>query len=93
MVLLREGPNDAADEDQEVVNRHIQYQLRLQQTGQAIAGGGFGHVQDGIIGLTLLRVDSLEEAERLAASDPAVEAGRLSAVVSAWYVPARRIPE
>lgn len=97
VVLLREGPAYAderpADSLQALMSRHIQYQLRLQQSGQALAGGGFGEAQDGVIGLTLLRAASLEEAARLARADPAVAAGRLSAVVYAWYVPAGRLPE
>lgn len=97
VVLLTEGPASAerwpSDSLQALMGRHIQYQLRLQRSGQAVAGGGFGGDADGAVGMTLLRAESREEAERLAASDPAVEAGRFSAAVYTWYVPAGRLPE
>lgn len=97
VVLLREGPAGAAglpaDEGQAVMSRHIQYQLRLQRNGQAVAGGGFGQQHEGVVGMTLLRAGSLEEAERLAKADPAAAAGRFLAVVYEWYVPAGRLPE
>jgi uncharacterized protein YciI len=72
---------------------HIQYQLRLQAEGCAIAAGGLGPGPDGsIVGLTLLRASSLEEARAMAEADPAVRAGRLRAHVRAWWVPAERLP-
>ncbi len=97
VVLLKEGPAYGAklstDSLRSLMNRHIQYQLRLQKSGDAVAGGGFGGAKDGVIGMTLLRAASLDEAERLAGADPAVEAGRFSAVVYEWYVPGGRLPE
>ncbi len=97
VVLLTHGPGYDAEQPAEdvraLMQRHIQYQLRLQQHGRAVAGGGFGQAREGLVGMTLLRAGSLEEAERLARADPAVEAGRLAAEVFAWYVPAGRIPE
>lgn len=74
------------------MSRHIDYQLRLQQSEQALAGGGFGQVKSAVIGMTMLRADSLDEAERLAQADPAV-AAEYSAVVREWYVPAGRLPD
>ena len=41
----------------------------------------------GLVGLTLLRVKDLATAQRLAAEDPAVRAGRLKATVREWRVP------
>ena len=97
VVLLKKGPSSgnepSAESSQTLMNEHIQYQLRLQQSGQALAGGGFKPLGDDVVGMTLLRAESLAEAERLARADPAVAAGRFSAVVYEWYVPAGRFSE
>lgn len=97
VVLLKDGPVSAdelgADTLAAIMNSHIQYQLRLQEFGDALAGGGFGQSTDGVIGMTLLRAPSLEEAERVAGEDPAVAAGRLEPVVYEWYVPAGLLPD
>ncbi|MCC5879780.1 MAG: hypothetical protein JJU03_07795 [Idiomarina sp.] len=95
VVLLTEGPeyddNSAPAETQATMYQHIQYQLGLQDSGKAIAGGGFGEASDGMIGLTLLRAESLEEAQRIANDDPAVVAGRFHALVKTWYIPDGRL--
>ena len=71
---------------------HIQYQLGLQRDGQAIAAGGLAPRDgDPVIGLTILRASSLEEAQALADADPAVRAGRIIARVREWWVPAGRL--
>lgn len=76
-----------------VTHDHIQYQLRLQVDGLAVAGGGLGaggHPE--IIGLTLLRAGSLESARALAAADPAVKDGRFTSLVREWWIPGGRLP-
>ena len=97
VVLLKEGPTRPEDLSRDslrtIMSDHIQYQLRLQKSGQALAGGGFRAAGDDVLGMTLLRVGSIEEAKRLAEDDPAVAAGRFSAVVYEWYVPAGTLPE
>lgn len=95
VVMLKEGPEFAAERSAEslqaLMNDHIQYQLRLQESGQALASGGFGQVKEGMVGLTLLAVGSQAEAERIAKDDPAVADGRFAAIVHEWYVPAGRL--
>ncbi len=71
---------------------HIQYQLRLQADGRAVAGGGFGDgTGEGPVGMTLLCADSLADAKALAEADPAVQFGQRRVVVREWYVPAGRV--
>ena len=83
----------AEDEERAITAAHIQYQLRLQADGRAIAAGGLGAGPgESIVGLTILRAESLTEAKALADADPAVEAGRLVAWVREWWVPAKRLP-
>lgn len=86
-------PGDAAAETA-LTEQHIQYTLRLQQDGTALAAGRFegGAEDDAPIGMTLLRVRDLAAAERIAAADPAVVAGRLTASVREWTVPAGKLP-
>lgn len=77
-----------------LTERHIQYTLKLQHEGSAVAAGPFvvGEPSSALVGMTLLRVRDLAAAERIAAQDPAVVAGRLIATVREWTVPAGRLP-
>lgn len=76
-----------------LTNAHIQYQLRLHAQGHAIAAGGFAPLPgDPVIGLTILRASTPEEAQSLPDADPAVRAGRLLARVRAWWVPTAQLP-
>jgi len=81
------------DEERALTSAHIQYQLRLQQTNQSIVGGGLGKGPDeSIVGITILRADSLSKAQAIAGADPAVRAGRFVSWVREWWVPAGRLP-
>lgn len=84
------GSNDS---ESALTAAHIQYQLRLQKEGHAIAAGALGPGGDEAVrGLTILRAKSLEEARAVARADPAVRAGRLLARVREWWVPAESLP-
>lgn len=88
------APADAA-ETEALTQAHIQYTLRLQRDGLALAAGPLvpgTEPGDGLVGLTLLRAKDLATAQRIAAEDPAVKAGRLKATVREWRVPAGRLP-
>jgi uncharacterized protein YciI len=82
-------PKDAARDA--ALQAHIQYQLRMHKDGKAIAAGGAGANDAGIIGFTLLRAPSLAEAERLASEDPGVKAGLFKVRVLSWQVPAGQL--
>jgi uncharacterized protein YciI len=76
-----------------LTNAHIQYQLHLHAQGHAIVAGGFAPLPgDPVIGLTVLRAATPEEAQALADADPAVRAGRLLARVRVWWVPTEQLP-
>jgi len=80
------------DEEKTLTASHIQYQLSLQEADQAIVAGGLGKGPDeSIVGLTILRAESLAEAQSIADGDPAVRAGRLVSWVREWWVPAGRL--
>jgi hypothetical protein len=77
----------------ELTAAHIQYQLGLQEEGHAIAAGGLGNgLEERIIGLTVVRAGTLDEARALADADPAVRAGRLRVWVREWWVPTKYLP-
>ena len=81
------------DEESALTSAHIQYQLRLQETNQSIVAGGLGKGPDeSIVGIAILRADSLAEAQAIASDDPAVRAGRFVSWVREWWVPAGRLP-
>jgi uncharacterized protein YciI len=95
MVFLHDGPQtrDRSPAASRALQGHIQYQLRLQADGHAIAAGGLGPATGtDLAGLVVLRVARLEDAVRLAENDPAVRFGRFRAVVRPWYVPSGLLP-
>ena len=84
--------SSSATADSILSAQHIQYQLLLVEEGKAIAAGGFGPLPgDSIVGMTILRANTKEEAIHLAEGDPAVRAGRLLAVVREWWVPTEQL--
>jgi uncharacterized protein YciI len=98
VVLLERDPAQAPSDPattEALTQAHLQYLLRLQRDGIALAAGPLVpgiEVSDRLVGMTLLRVKDLATAERIAADDPAVKAGRLKATVREWRVPAGRLP-
>jgi uncharacterized protein YciI len=95
--LLVANPDYAPESEQAeraLTAAHIQYQLRLQKEGRAIAAGGLAPMTgDPLIGLTILRAGTRDEAQAIADADPAVRAGRFLARVREWWVPAGQLPE
>lgn len=93
LVVNPEYDAGTPEEEKAITTAHIQYQLRLQRDGRAIAAGGLGPgSQESIVGMTLLRGESLEQATEVAGNDPAVRAGRLNILVREWWVPEGRLP-
>ncbi|CAN5875452.1 hypothetical protein BH18ACI4_BH18ACI4_23620 [soil metagenome] len=64
---------------------------RLAETKKLVVAGPFG--DDGRLrGIFVFRVGSLKEAKELAATDPSVQAGRLSIDMHPWLVPEGILP-
>jgi uncharacterized protein YciI len=89
LVLLR-GALDAPPMDEEALDllqrQHLGYLAAMKSAGHLLVAGPFGEQPDeGWRGLALYRVGSLDEARRLAESDPSVRAGRLAIDVMHWY--------
>jgi hypothetical protein len=63
------------------LREHLDYLLGLHKTGKVTMGGPYA---DETGGLVLVTAGDIDEAERIAANDPAVVAGTLKAQAKAW---------
>jgi uncharacterized protein YciI len=94
LVLLKKGPAWTAQETpgtQAVQEAHMANIRAMWEAKKLIIAGPLGDDAD-IRGVFLFQVSSLEEATALAASDPAVKAGRLVAEIHPWWVEKRALP-
>jgi len=95
MVLLKKGPSWTAQrtpETQAVQEAHMANIRALWAAKKMIVAGPFGDDGD-LRGVFIFDVASLEEAKALAATDPAVKAGRLAVEIHPWWVERRALPE
>jgi len=90
MAFLKAGPNrDRAPEEARALQRaHLDNIRRMAEEGKLVLAGPF--MDDGddghdIRGIYVFAVDSVEEAEALTATDPAVQAGNLVMDLHPWY--------
>lgn len=87
MAFLSRGPNRGQIDSLQAIElqtAHLQNIGRLADEGKlAIAGPFFGD-QD-LRGIYIFNVESIEEAEALTNSDPAIKAGSLSMELLEWY--------
>lgn len=89
LVVLR-WPENRPPIDDELADRlqaqHLGHLAAMREAGcLKVAGPLVEQPDESMRGLCLYKVGSLEEARRLAESDPAVRAGRLAVEVMAWY--------
>jgi uncharacterized protein len=86
MAFLYPGPTRIEDErESDALQRgHLANIHRLREEGKIILSGPFRDQAD-MRGLFLFKVETLEEAQALCASDPAIAAGALRAEVRPWY--------
>lgn len=86
MAFLKRGPNrDRSKEEADALQAaHMENIGRLAEEGLlSLAGPFFG---DGELrGIYIFNVDSIEEAERLTNTDPAIKAGSLKMELMEWY--------
>jgi uncharacterized protein len=76
---------------QDLQKQHLANIRRLAELKKLVVAGPFG--DDGQLrGIFVFKVASLQEAESLAATDPAVKAGRLALNIHPWLVPEGILP-
>jgi len=95
LVLLKKGPAWSAEQTPQtraVQEAHMANIRALWADKKMIIAGPLGDNGE-IRGIFVFQAASLEEAQALAASDPAVKAGRLTAEIHPWYVETRALPE
>lgn len=84
--LLTAGPNAGTgtpEERAKIMSGHLANIQRLADAGKILVAGPFA--DDGAWrGIFIYKCASLEEAQALAATDPAVQAGRLKAEIHPW---------
>lgn len=86
MAYLKVGPNRTNDkEDAAKLQRaHMDNITRMAEEGVLVVAGPF--MDDGDIrGIYIFAVETLEEAEKLTSSDPAIQAGSLVMELHQWY--------
>ena len=86
MAFLKSGPNREADSAKaaELQSAHLRNIQRLAEEGKLIMAGPF--FGDGELrGIYLFDTQSLEEAEALTNSDPAIQSGSLVLDLKEWY--------
>lgn len=86
MAFLKKGPNRNHDEAtaSQLQRDHLNNISRLAKEGKLIVAGPF--LEDGDIrGIYIFNVTTIEEAAKLTATDPAIQAGRLTMELHVWY--------
>ena len=83
---LFRGPNqgDSKAEGDRVQREHLAYMRRQNEAGHYLLSGPFADDLDPR-GMIVMRAESLEAAQALAAADPAVRAGFLRVEIRPWY--------
>jgi uncharacterized protein YciI len=87
LILLYRGPKSTGEitpETQRTQGAHMANIRRMADEGKLIMAGPMGD-DSKLRGIFVLRVGSLQEAQALAAEDPAVKAGRLVPEVHPWF--------
>ncbi|MEQ8675174.1 MAG: YciI family protein [Aggregatilineales bacterium] len=89
LVMLRAGDN-AGDFTQEQLmdlqRGHLTHLGNLARQGNLIAAGPFIDAPDNLRGISILKANSVEEAQALVDADPAAQAGRIRMEVITWCV-------
>jgi uncharacterized protein YciI len=91
VVFLRPDPvrkTMPLEESQHIQDAHMANIRKLADAGVHVAAGPMEDAQTTISGIFVFRANSLAEAERIAAQDPTIVAGRNTEDVHAWLAPA-----
>lgn len=86
MAFLKRGPSrDRSQEEAEALQRaHLDNISKLAEAGKLVLAGPF--LDDGELrGIYIFNVETVEEAQALTATDPAIKAGSLVMDLVPWY--------
>lgn len=86
MAFLKAGPNRGQDslEAARLQRAHLDNITRMAEEGSLVLAGPF--MDNGAVrGIYIFDVKTIEEAEKLTATDPAIQAGRLEMELRPWY--------
>lgn len=86
LAFLKKGPNRnlSKEEATRLQRAHLDNIYRMVENGTLILAGPF--LDDGEIrGIYIFNIDSVEKAQQIAESDPAIKAGSLSLEIHPWY--------
>ena len=86
MAFLKMGPNRTTDstEAAELQMAHMANINRMAEEGKLVLAGPF-FGGDSLRGIYIFNVNSIEEAEELTNTDPAIQAGSLKMELKEWY--------
>jgi uncharacterized protein YciI len=86
LCLLKIGPNRTQDSSTvaQIQKEHMDNISKMSKEGTLSIAGPFGGKGE-LRGIFILNCKTKEEAEKLAAEDPAVKSGRLTAEVYEWW--------
>lgn len=86
-VILKSGENKSEDKEfkSKCFAGHLQNIKRLAELKQLVVAGPFGKNDKDMRGLFILNVTTVEEAEKLLATDPAIKEKFLKAELYPWY--------
>lgn len=86
MALLKEGPNRDQDstEAAQLQRAHLDNITRMAKEGKLVMAGPFFDNWE-VKGIYIFAVETIEEAEEMTKSDPAIQAGRLIMELHPWY--------
>lgn len=88
LCILKTGPKDAefkGKERDDIFAGHMTNIGRLADSGQLAVAGPFGKNDKAYRGLYIFNVATVEEAQKIVETDPAVKSGILVPELTSWY--------
>ena len=83
VIMLRPAPKYSEPGVDDIVSEHFKHLQGLLADGKLIMAGRFSDV---LIGLVIIRADSLDSARKIMNSDPAIKAGVFHGEVYQWRI-------
>lgn len=89
IAFLKKGPSRDQDsvEAEKLFRAHLDNIHRMSETGDLLIAGPFMDDSD-VSGIYIFNVKTIQEAQKLTETDPAIKAGRLIMDLHPWYGPA-----